>query len=58
MKLIQLANSVGYDSDAVPNEAFKLVLGVTPGEYRRGDSHRKGTTCARRRLRRNRQIVK
>jgi hypothetical protein len=26
MKLIQLANSVGYDSDAVPNEAFKLVL--------------------------------
>jgi AraC-like DNA-binding protein len=33
-KLIEIANAVGYDSDAAFNKAFKRVLGVTPGEYR------------------------
>jgi AraC-like DNA-binding protein len=34
-KLVEVANLVGYDSDAAFNKAFKRVLGVTPGEYRR-----------------------
>ncbi len=35
-KLIDIARSVGYESDAAFNKAFKRVLGITPGEYRRG----------------------
>ncbi|MEA2568315.1 MAG: hypothetical protein QOI24_316 [Acidobacteriota bacterium] len=34
-KILQIANSVGYDSDGAFNRAFKRVLGVPPGEYRR-----------------------
>jgi AraC-like DNA-binding protein len=34
-KLIEIANSVGYDSDAAFSKAFKRLLGSTPGEYRR-----------------------
>lgn len=37
MKLLQVASAVGYDSDGAFNKAFKRVLGVTPGEYRRKD---------------------
>jgi len=34
-KLIEVARSVGYDSDAALSKTFKRVLGVAPGEYRR-----------------------
>ena len=34
-KLLEVAKSVGYDSDAAFSKTFKRVLGVAPGEYRR-----------------------
>jgi transcriptional regulator GlxA family with amidase domain len=34
-KLLEVAKQVGYDSDGAFNKAFKRVLGVTPGEFRR-----------------------
>ena len=34
-KLLEIAKSVGYESDAAFSKAFKRVLGVTPGEHRR-----------------------
>lgn len=34
-KLFEVASSVGYDSDGAFHKAFKRVVGVTPGEYRR-----------------------
>jgi AraC-like DNA-binding protein len=34
-KLIDVAQAVGYESDAAFNKAFKRILGTTPGEYRR-----------------------
>jgi AraC-like DNA-binding protein len=34
-KLFEVANSVGYDSDAAFSKAFKRVLGMAPKEYRR-----------------------
>ncbi|MGH9421035.1 MAG: helix-turn-helix transcriptional regulator, partial [Thermoanaerobaculia bacterium] len=34
-KLLEVANSVGYDSDAAFNRAFKRTHGVSAGEYRR-----------------------
>lgn len=36
-KLIEVAQSVGYDSDAAFSKAFKRVVGLAPGEYRRND---------------------
>jgi AraC-like DNA-binding protein len=33
-KLIEIARSVGYESDAAFSKAFKRIVGVTPGEYR------------------------
>ncbi len=33
-KLIEIAQSVGYESDAAFSKAFKRILGVPPGEYR------------------------
>ena len=35
-KLLEIAKSVGYESDAAFSKAFKRVVGVTPGEYRQG----------------------
>jgi AraC-like DNA-binding protein len=35
-KMLEVAKSVGYDSDAAFSKAFKRVLGVAPREYRRG----------------------
>lgn len=35
-KLTEIANAVGYDSDGSFNKTFKRIVGVTPGEYRRG----------------------
>ena len=32
-KLIDVAQSVGYESDAAFSKAFKRVVGLTPGEY-------------------------
>lgn len=32
-KLLEAANSVGYDSDAAFNRAFKRMHGVSAGEY-------------------------
>jgi hypothetical protein len=34
-KLLGIAKSVGYDSDAAFSKTFKRVLGVAPREYRR-----------------------
>lgn len=34
-KLVEIANSVGYDSDAAFSKAFKRTVGASPGEYRR-----------------------
>lgn len=34
-KLVDVAQSIGYDSDAAFSKAFKRVVGLTPGEYRR-----------------------
>jgi AraC-like DNA-binding protein len=38
-KLADVAQSVGYDSDGAFSKAFKRVLGVSPGEYRRNGNH-------------------
>lgn len=38
-KLSDVAQAVGYDSDGAFHKAFKRVLGVAPGEYRRAASH-------------------
>ncbi len=35
-KLVEVAQSVGYESDAAFSKAFKRLVGVTPGEYRHG----------------------
>lgn len=35
-KLVEVAQSVGYESDAAFSKAFKRVVGVAPGEYRQG----------------------
>jgi AraC-like DNA-binding protein len=34
-KLIDVARSVGYESDAAFSKAFKRVVGASPGEYRK-----------------------
>ena len=34
-KLVDVAQAVGYDSDGAFHKAFKRVLGIAPGEYRR-----------------------
>ena len=34
-KLVDVAQSIGYESDAAFSKAFKRVVGLTPGEYRR-----------------------
>jgi AraC-like DNA-binding protein len=39
MKLIDVAQSVGYQSDAAFSKAFKRIVGVTPGEYRKSAVH-------------------
>jgi AraC-like DNA-binding protein len=36
-KLVEIAQSVGYDSDAAFSKAFKRVVGLAPGEYRRNN---------------------
>jgi AraC-like DNA-binding protein len=33
-KLMEVAQSVGYESDAAFSKAFKRIVGLTPGEYR------------------------
>jgi AraC-like DNA-binding protein len=40
-KLIEVAQSVGYESDAAFSKAFKRVVGVTPGEYRQESTARR-----------------
>lgn len=34
-KLVDVAQSIGYESDAAFSKAFKRIVGFTPGEYRR-----------------------
>jgi AraC-like DNA-binding protein len=41
-KLIDIARSVGYESDAAFSKAFKRVVGVTPGEYLKRGSENRG----------------
>lgn len=38
-KLIDTAQRVGYESDAAFSKAFKRIVGLTPGEYRRSVAH-------------------
>lgn len=38
-KLIDVAQSVGYDSDAAFSKAFKRIVGASPGEYRHTVAH-------------------
>ena len=38
-KLIDIAQRVGYESDAAFSKAFKRIVGLTPGEYRRAEAH-------------------
>jgi len=33
-KLIEVAQSVGYETDAAFSKAFKRIMGLSPGEYR------------------------
>jgi AraC-like DNA-binding protein len=37
-KLVEVAQSVGYESDAAFSKAFKRIVGFTPGEYRHNGS--------------------
>ena len=37
-KLLEVAKSVGYDSDAAFSKAFKRIVGVAPRAYRRSAS--------------------
>jgi AraC-like DNA-binding protein len=47
-KLIDVARSVGYESDAAFSKAFKRVVGASPGEYlKRGLNHPKSTGVSR-----------
>ena len=39
-KLADVAQAVGYDSDGAFHKAFKRVLGIAPGEYRRSCGNR------------------
>ncbi|HEX4311692.1 MAG TPA: AraC family transcriptional regulator [Acidobacteriaceae bacterium] len=41
-KLIDVARSVGYESDAAFSKAFKRVVGASPGEYRKRDFRNQG----------------
>jgi AraC-like DNA-binding protein len=37
-KLLAISHSIGYESDAAFSKAFKRIVGVSPGEYRRNGS--------------------
>jgi len=41
-KLIDVARSVGYESDAAFSKTFKRLVGASPGEYRRRGSEERG----------------
>ena len=41
-KLIDVARSVGYESDAAFSKTFKRVVGTSPGEYRKRGSEQRG----------------
>jgi AraC-like DNA-binding protein len=43
-KLVEVAESVGYDSEASFSKAFRRVLGVAPTEYRRSSREALGAT--------------
>ena len=45
-KLADIAQSVGYESDAAFSKAFKRVLGRAPGEYRRDGVQSHGLASA------------
>jgi AraC-like DNA-binding protein len=45
-KLVDVAQSIGYESDAAFSKAFKRVVGLTPGEYRRNSLARQQQTTA------------
>ena len=38
LSLARIAERVGYETDGAFNRAFKRVVGMTPGEYRRRQS--------------------
>jgi AraC-like DNA-binding protein len=41
-KLLDVARSVGYESDAAFSKTFKRVVGASPGEYRKRGSEERG----------------
>jgi AraC-like DNA-binding protein len=45
-KLIDVAHSIGYDSDGAFNKAFKRIMGTTPGDYRRNGGALPSLDCA------------
>ena len=45
-KLVDVAQSIGYESDAAFSKAFKRVVGLTPGEYRRNSLARQEQATA------------
>jgi len=45
-KLIDVAHSIGYDSDGAFNKAFKRIMGATPGDYRRNGGTVPSLDCA------------
>ena len=47
-KLAEVAQSVGYDSDAAFSKAFKRVVGLPPREYLRNGLHEVGRRLNRR----------
>ncbi len=36
LSMVEVASRVGYDSEPAFDKAFKRVVGVTPGTFRRG----------------------
>jgi len=46
-KLVDVALQVGYDSEAAFSRAFKRVVGVAPGAWRRGKRGATATSVRR-----------
>jgi AraC-like DNA-binding protein len=39
MSIVQVAEHIGYSSDAAFQKAFKRYIGVAPGEWRASQQH-------------------
>jgi AraC-like DNA-binding protein len=47
LEIGEVADRVGYESEAAFSRAFKKIVGVPPGEWRRGDQQRLTTNDKR-----------